>query len=389
MSGQIFISYRREDSSAWTGRLYDRLHDRFPQHEIFMDVDNLPPGIDFVEALEKSVGACDVQLVVIGKRWLMARDEKRRRRLSNPEDFVRLEIATALKRGIGVIPVLVDGASMPRSADLPEDLKALVRRQAVAVSHDRFRADAERLIDAVGRALGGAQAELQRKGDREGKERLQVEQGEKERVEAQRRGREGKERLGLEHRRVLEPETAEPAAAEAPPVTERPPVAGQNEGQVLKGTESDSRAPPSLADDAESPASLLKADQTPWKKVLANLKKRWRLLLAVGSGVAILWLSFEPLKLPLLEAVASVGNNHAKYRLGLLYMSSRDYAKASKWYQKAADDGNAYAMERLGYMYQNGLGVAQDYAQARRWYQKAADAGDSWAKEALSRLPSE
>jgi hypothetical protein len=121
MSGQIFISYRREDSSPWAGRLYDRLHDRFPQHGIFMDVDNLPPGVDFVEALEKSVAACDVQLVVIGKRWLMARDEKRRRRLSKPEDFVRLEIATALQRGIGVIPVLVDGASMPRSADLPED----------------------------------------------------------------------------------------------------------------------------------------------------------------------------------------------------------------------------------------------------------------------------
>jgi len=188
VSGQIFISYRREDSSAWAGRLYDHLHDRFPQNEIFMDLDKLPPGIDFVEALEKSVGACDVQVVVIGRRWLTARDKKRRRRLDHPEDFVRLEIGTALRRGIWVILVLVDGASMPRSGELPEDLKSLVRRQALAVSHERFRADAERLIGAVEQALESARVAQQRK--REEQERIAVEQREreeKERLEAGRR----------------------------------------------------------------------------------------------------------------------------------------------------------------------------------------------------------
>src|SRR5262245_21842697 len=122
MSGNIFINYRRDDSSASAGRLYDRLSTHFPKNQIFMDVDNLDAGVDFVETIEQSVGSCDVLIAVIGKRWLISTDEKRKRRLNNPNDFVRLEIATALKRNIRVIPVLVDDASIPRAGDLPGDL---------------------------------------------------------------------------------------------------------------------------------------------------------------------------------------------------------------------------------------------------------------------------
>jgi TIR domain len=95
MSGQIFISYRREDSSAWTGRLYDRLSAHFPQSHIFMDVD-MDLGINFVEEIEKNVGSCDVLIAVIGRNWLTSSDEEGRRRLGNAGDFVRLEIGTAL-----------------------------------------------------------------------------------------------------------------------------------------------------------------------------------------------------------------------------------------------------------------------------------------------------
>jgi formylglycine-generating enzyme required for sulfatase activity len=153
MSGQIFISYRRDDSSAWAGRLYDGLSRHFVSNQIFMDVDAIEPGVDFVEAIEKSVGSCEALIAVIGKRWLISSDEEGGRRLDNPEDSVRIEIVTALKRGIRVIPVLVDGASMPRSRDLPDDLKSLARRNALEVSHNRFRADLERLIGAVERAV--------------------------------------------------------------------------------------------------------------------------------------------------------------------------------------------------------------------------------------------
>jgi hypothetical protein len=139
MSGNIFINYRRDDSSASAGRLYDRLAALFPKNQIFIDVDNLDPGVDFVEAIEQSVGSCDVLIAVIGKRWLISSDQEGSRRLDNPDDFVRLEIATALKRNIRVIPVLVDDASMPRASDLPDDLKSVVRRNAVEVSDTEFQ----------------------------------------------------------------------------------------------------------------------------------------------------------------------------------------------------------------------------------------------------------
>jgi hypothetical protein len=153
MSGQIFISYRHDDSSAWTGRLYDGLSRHFVSNQIFMDVDTIEPGVDFVEVIEKSMGSCEVLIAVIGKRWLISSHEEGGRRLDNLEDSVRIEIVTALKRGIRVIPVLVDDASMPRSHDLPDDLKSLARRNALEVSHNRFRVDLERLIGAVQRAV--------------------------------------------------------------------------------------------------------------------------------------------------------------------------------------------------------------------------------------------
>jgi hypothetical protein len=174
MTGQIFISYRREDSSAWAGRLSDRLSNHFPSNQIFMDVDSVDLGDDFVKTIEKTVGSCDVLIAVIGKGWLSSSDQEEQRRLDNPEDFVRIEIATALKRDIRVIPVLVDGVSMPRSCDLPDDLKALVRRNALQLSHDRFRTDSERLASAVERALEKTAAERR---EREEKERLEAERG--------------------------------------------------------------------------------------------------------------------------------------------------------------------------------------------------------------------
>src|ERR1700674_3791573 len=124
-----------------------------------MDVDSVDLGEDFVKTIEETVGSCDVLIAVIGKGWLTSCDQEGQRRLDNPEDFVRIEIATALKRDIRVIPVLVDGASMPRSGDLPDDLKALIRRNALQLGHDRFHPDSERLASAVKRALEKTAAE--------------------------------------------------------------------------------------------------------------------------------------------------------------------------------------------------------------------------------------
>jgi hypothetical protein len=229
MSGQIFISYRRDDASHLTGRLSDRLAAHFPKNPIFIDVD-MEPGIDFVEAIEQSVGYCDVLIAVIGNRWLISSEAEGSRRLDNPDDFVRLEIATALKRNIRVIPVLVDGAPMPRPSDLPDDLKSLIRRQAIPVSHDRFNADSARLIAAVERVFAEKNARLEaERRQREEQDRLETEQREKERLEAEQRERERPDAERRQHEEKLEdvpqsqlPSPAAPSAYPAQPEADKP-----------------------------------------------------------------------------------------------------------------------------------------------------------------------
>ena len=149
----IFISYRREDSLGHTGRLFDGLGKHFGKTHVFMDIAGIEPGLDFVEAIDKAVGSCDVFIVVIGKQWLNATDADGRRRLDNPEDFIRLELATALRRNIRVIPVLVQGAAAPSSENLPEDLRMLSRRQAIEVSDNRWDFDVGELIKTIEKSL--------------------------------------------------------------------------------------------------------------------------------------------------------------------------------------------------------------------------------------------
>jgi TIR domain len=149
----IFINYRRDDSSATAGRLHDRLAQEFGRKSLFMDVDNMPAGVDFVAYLNARVDACDLFLAVIGPHWLDATNATGSRRLDDPEDFVVVEIAAALRRGIPVIPVLIDGARVPKSDELPEPLKLLVRRHAVEVRNAQFRRDADALTEKVHEAL--------------------------------------------------------------------------------------------------------------------------------------------------------------------------------------------------------------------------------------------
>jgi hypothetical protein len=130
----IFISYRRGDAPAYAGRLYDQLAERFGDENVFMDVDTIEPGADFVARIEDAVGSAAALLVVMGRGWVDAKDELGRRRLDDPEDFVRLEVASALQRNVRVIPVLVGGATMPESEQLPAVLASLSRRNALLVS---------------------------------------------------------------------------------------------------------------------------------------------------------------------------------------------------------------------------------------------------------------
>ena len=117
-----------------------------------MDVDSIEPGLDFGEVISEAVENCRVMLVIIGPKWMLS-TETGGRRLDSPDDYVRIEIEQALKRGVRVIPVLVDGAVMPQSPDLPEPIKGLARRNAVEVAHRAFSTDADRLVELTERLL--------------------------------------------------------------------------------------------------------------------------------------------------------------------------------------------------------------------------------------------
>jgi len=137
LPGRIFISYRHQETAWPAGRLYDVLVEHFPAEQVFKDVDNIDPGDDFVERITGAVASCDVLLALIGPRWLTVTDENGQRRLDKPEDWVRVEIETALKRKIRVIPILVDAARMPHANQLPPTMAPLARRNAVEINPSR------------------------------------------------------------------------------------------------------------------------------------------------------------------------------------------------------------------------------------------------------------
>ncbi|MHC4560060.1 MAG: 4Fe-4S binding protein [Planctomycetota bacterium] len=157
---RIFISYRRDDSSGYAGRLYDRLAEMFGRQEMFMDVDDIQPGLDFVEVIREAVWSCDVFIVLIGKRW-------RPQRLRDPKDPVRIEIMTAFEKGIHVIPVLIDGAKMPPGEALPQPLEKLSRLNALGLVHARFDATYEKLLRTLQTVLAKPYAMSQPKSEEE------------------------------------------------------------------------------------------------------------------------------------------------------------------------------------------------------------------------------
>lgn len=156
---RIFISYRRDDSAGYAGRLLDYLIPHFGKKNVFMDISNIEPGEDFHEAIKRAIASCDVVLVMIGKQWLTISDEDGRPRLNNPKDLVRFEVATALALPrVRVIPVLVRDSHMPASQALPDDLKQLALRNAYELSDSRFQYDADELIQAIRRIRAGKPA---------------------------------------------------------------------------------------------------------------------------------------------------------------------------------------------------------------------------------------
>jgi hypothetical protein len=156
---RIFVCYRRADSGGHAGRLYDHLKPVFGERNIFMDVGVLP-GRDYVKALPAEVNRCDVVVAVIGPSWIKVKDKEGYRRLDDEEDWVRVEIETALVARKPVIPVLVGGAARPPADGLPGRLNRLARLQMLEIRDDRFSADAAELVDALRRYQRAKQARI-------------------------------------------------------------------------------------------------------------------------------------------------------------------------------------------------------------------------------------
>ena len=159
--GAIFVSYRREDSEGQARALYNELAHQIGKTSVFMDVDSLALGRDFRQILQERLGSCDLMLALIGPDWLDVKDASGRRRLDSATDFVRQEIAAALKRNIPVTPVLIRGAQMPAPEQLPDDLKDLAYRHGFEVSHTRWDSDVRELIERLGLGKAAVQESQQ------------------------------------------------------------------------------------------------------------------------------------------------------------------------------------------------------------------------------------
>ena len=278
--GRIFISYRRVDSEGYAGRIYDRLAPHFGADAIFMDVDDIPAGVDFVKFLEKEVQSCDVLIALVGRQWLNVKDEYGNRRLDNPADFVRIEIATALGRDIRVIPVLLGGIQMPNVSDLPDNLQSLTRRNGLSVYHHSFHADTNRLIKHLEDALDAAESVRKEQEEKERKEkeaREAAEKAEEERSAREKREAEEKARLEKEAKEERERKaTAEKARQEkidrekreAAEKAEQERIAKEKQEAVEKA-----RLEKEVKEERERQVAAEKARQEKIKKLLQEARK--------------------------------------------------------------------------------------------------------------------
>lgn len=397
MSG-IFISYRRDDSAAYAGRLYDRLANHFGHNRIFMDIEHIEPGEDFTEVIQKQLAAVDVAIVLIGKQWLDIKDSTGQRRLDDPDDFVRLEIAAILERKIRAIPVLVGGAVMPKKTQLPDPLAPLIHRLALEVSDLRFRSDVETLIGTLERivigynpppkplkkssgsmtiivgaasviALGGA-LYLGTQGPTNAIDRFFPQPVTPSKVpENSMNGT----AVGLSRKT----ETVEQAALEdVPEKTETGKDAAEKPGANGKPTQ--------VKPAVKPPVKISPAVPSGWTETAtaaeleeaasqgdANAQARLSNLYSIGLGVkqdfveALFWA----------KKAAGYNNARAQNILGTMYLNgegvTKDPTAAVEWFRKSAEQGFAQAYYNLGIMYQNGYGVSKDTKEAAEWYQKA------------------
>lgn len=161
---EIFVSYRRADAAGYAGRIFDALRQEFGDKAVFRDLDAIESGTRFPDTIARELDACRVFIPIIGPGWTRASATDGARRLDHPQDWVRIEVATALKRNVCIIPVTVGGAAMPSPEELPEDLQALTHLQGRDLRDgDTWRTDMGLLVQRIAQALGGSTRTRRRK----------------------------------------------------------------------------------------------------------------------------------------------------------------------------------------------------------------------------------
>ncbi len=444
MLGGVFICYRREDSAGFARLIYDRLTHKLGHESVFFDVDNIAPGLDFVDILSERVGKCDALIAVIGKTWTSSAYLDNQRRLDDPNDFVRIEIEAALARKIRVIPVLIDGAAMPRPDDLPDSLKKLTRRQGIEISHSRFDSDVDRLTRALSsleetlRQREAVEAERAAREERERHEaeeaaekaaearrlaeieasrRADEERRAQEAAEAERAAREERERREAEEtaakaaeaRRLIEAsrradderrarEAAEAERAKRPRVErERKTEVEEPRLEAAAGVARPLFKPPSAAPERPLGPAITEfaARATRPSVIVASIVGA---IVFLAAALLVAHFEFAPnvpatttariteTSPPAPNASSAEAQYLKGYNFEYGFGTAVNYQQAAYWYGQAADQGYAHAQYTLGRLYEGGVGVIREYGQAKAWYQKAADQGYEPAKDALKRL---
>jgi len=375
MSG-IFISYRRDDSAAYAGRLYDRLANHFGHNRIFMDIEHIEPGEDFTEVIQKQLAAVDVAIILIGKQWLDIADSTGQRRLDDPDDFVRLEIVAILERKIRAIPVLVGGAVMPKRSQLPDPLAPLIQRHALEVSDLRFHSDVETLIGTLERIVIGYNPPPKPPNKSSNSMTLI--------------GAASVIALGGALYFGTQGSTNETNRFPPPPVTpSQAPENPMNGASVNLPREMETVAQAAVeavsertvtGNDIEEKTGV-NGKPTPVKPAV---KPSAKVSPAVPSG----WT--ETATAAELEEAATQGDVDAQARLSALYSIGlgvkQDFVEALFWAKKAAEHNNARAQNILGMIYEGGEGVTKDLKAAVEWYWKSAEQGFALAHYNLGRM---
>lgn len=366
--------------------LFNQLAATLGRDAVFMDVANLDLGRDFREALHERLAACDLMLAIVGRGWVEGKGASGRRRLDDPNDYVRLEIAAALKRNIPVLPVLVQGVRMPSAEELPEDLGEFAFRNAFELSHNRWDSDVREMLKRLG--LGSAAEARRFEASAEvAAPAPKALVGAGLALLAQRRSRLVAGLLvvaavawaGLYYYRSALEEVAKARASAAlasAQIEKQDLIARAAKRAALDAAAG--AAPPKAAGPANAPAAPIRQSQNLFKQARA---------LERGEGVARDLTEAAKLY----RTAAEQGHAASQFALGRMYQFGRGVAKddaaALGWNRKAAAQGNADAQYALGVTYSTGRGVPMDETEATRWYRlaaagfrRAADLGEAEAQ---------